>query len=1328
MSLHTPVARLAGTFLAAFLLAASPAAAERTPEGLVSAAEAQVEAEREGHRVAVTQAGSPLRRVYANPNGSFTAELFAEPVQVRRGGGWVPVDTTLERAADGTVRPRAVAASVAFSGGGDEPLARIAGDGQSVELDWPGALPEPRLEGDTATYRDVRPGVDLELRATPQGFAPRFIVKRRSARAGTLTLEREIKAGGRPLAFASGEAAVRAQDGELGDVAVKTAADGVALVPDAELLAGGAYPLAVVAPQYDRHVWESGWAKVFSGHPNQSYWLGGGDDGIAKIGYCGWAGCGSIATARSYFQYDHQGFLFGKNILYAEFNARMSYAPSCGEKRWMDVWATEAIHGGTNWNNQPWHGRAFAGNYHGSDGYSASCPPRRLGWDVTASVRNRVAAWRNDITYALSAGSGSEGDRFAWRKFDWNPSLIVQYNTPPSQPDGESADDKACAIEPHEPHTTDATPTLRARVQDPDGGHVRAHFEWWVRFGHKVGETVTGERSSGAEHSVDIPDGAFQDGARIAYRVRGFDGRDWGPFGRWCDVTVDTTEPAQPPVVTSSDYVELDDEGNGEQSGAPGQTGWFRFSAGEGDDDVTRFRYSIVNSPPDKEVAAPDGEVAVPVTPPTSGPKTLHVQSLDKAGNPGPIYHYDFMVRTATPPQGHWRLDGRHADMSAPDAIGDRDGTLQGGRWVDGRVRDAVTLNGSTGHVSTTGGPPIDTSNSFTVSAWVKPEWSLQGGLTAVSIDGDRASGFFLRWIPMWGQWQFMLPHGDRDSAAESSVSAPAVDVIGRWTHLAGVFDVAAREVRIYVDGQLAGTAPYHGSPWRAGGNLQIGRAKWNGVDFDRFPGALDDVKVWQRALPADELAPLALRPTHEEGRWMFDAADGRDSSGSLRPVTLAGGAAIGEGRRGGGVALDGSDDSAATTGPVLRTDRSYTVSAWVRLDRKDPGLARTAISQDGQEKSAFLLGYRGDSGRWSMLVTNTDVGYDQHAVAAAGGASNAPVEGQWTHLTAVQDMAARELRIYVAGRQAGEARFMPNFRPWHGSGPLRIGRAKWAGGATDNWPGAIDDVRVFTGVRTQSEIFAEASRPGPAAASPFAGSIGRYGNHSSDHLTASGPVPAGYRYEGGLGLPALPGAENTRTLYACRFNDDTFTSSQPDCEGYPRLETIGEVYADPPAGVPTRPLYRCRITQSGEHFESVIAGCEGQSVEWTLGHVRAFAPLVTHRETDGGERRTTTAETSAAFVPERRLGDVELGGGEGRQALYACRSGDEHFSSLDSRCEGRTVTQLLGYTWAEPPPEGDGVPVYACRGEDGERFDSASEGCEGGTQDAFLGYVRAPS
>jgi hypothetical protein len=55
-------------------------------------------------------------------------------------------------------------------------------------------------------------------------------------------------------------------------------------------------------------------------------------------------------------------------------------------------------------------------------------------------------------------------------------------------------------------------------------------------------------------------------------------------------------------------------------------------------------------------------------------------------------------------------------------------------------------------------------------------------------------------------------------------------------------------------------------------------------------------------------------------------------------------------------------------------------------------------------------------------------------------------------------------------------------------------------------------------------------------------------------------------------------------------------------------------------------------------------------------------------------------------------------------------------------------VTQLLGYTWAEPPPEGDGVPVYACRGEDGERFDSASEGCEGGTPDGFLGYVRAPS
>ncbi|MFG2045297.1 LamG-like jellyroll fold domain-containing protein [Dactylosporangium sp. NPDC048998] len=39
------------------------------------------------------------------------------------------------------------------------------------------------------------------------------------------------------------------------------------------------------------------------------------------------------------------------------------------------------------------------------------------------------------------------------------------------------------------------------------------------------------------------------------------------------------------------------------------------------------------------------------------------------------------------------------------------------------------------------------------------------------------------------------------------------------------------------------------GPAWAAGGAFTIGRGKWNGGEADHFPGRIDQVKVWTRAL-----------------------------------------------------------------------------------------------------------------------------------------------------------------------------------------------------------------------------------------------------------------------------------------------------------------------------------------------------------------------------------------------------------------------------------------------------------------------------------------------
>ncbi|MFD8347590.1 LamG domain-containing protein [Streptomyces coelicoflavus] len=129
-------------------------------------------------RVEVMSLREERRAVFANPDGSFTAQEYTQPVRARRDGHWVPVDDTLVKRADGTYSPKATTVELSFSGGGDGPFARMRRAGREYALTWPdGDLPAPQVEGDTARYAEVLPGVGLAVRAEPEGFSHYLIVK-----------------------------------------------------------------------------------------------------------------------------------------------------------------------------------------------------------------------------------------------------------------------------------------------------------------------------------------------------------------------------------------------------------------------------------------------------------------------------------------------------------------------------------------------------------------------------------------------------------------------------------------------------------------------------------------------------------------------------------------------------------------------------------------------------------------------------------------------------------------------------------------------------------------------------------------------------------------------------------------------------------------------------------------------------------------------------------------------------------------------------------------------------------------------------------------------
>ncbi|MCS0639223.1 LamG domain-containing protein [Streptomyces sp. LP05-1] len=137
-----------------------------------------------GEPVEVLAERTAYSTTLANPDGTFTLTQHTTPQRSKAAdGSWRPVDVTLERRPDGTVGPRSAAVDLAFPGGGDRNAIRLGDRRGSVSLGWAAPLPEPRLDGATATYQDVYEGVDLRLTATAEGYREVLVVKTPEAAA-----------------------------------------------------------------------------------------------------------------------------------------------------------------------------------------------------------------------------------------------------------------------------------------------------------------------------------------------------------------------------------------------------------------------------------------------------------------------------------------------------------------------------------------------------------------------------------------------------------------------------------------------------------------------------------------------------------------------------------------------------------------------------------------------------------------------------------------------------------------------------------------------------------------------------------------------------------------------------------------------------------------------------------------------------------------------------------------------------------------------------------------------------------------------------------------
>ncbi|MEU0092050.1 DNRLRE domain-containing protein [Kribbella sp. NPDC006257] len=447
----------------------------------------------------------------------------------------MPVDVSLVRQADGSVVSKAHPVGLKLSGPvgpGDHDLVVL---GKRSALGWSGPLPAPSIDGTTATYREVKPGVDLIVEATRTGYQQLLLVKNRQAAVQVKQLRMPWKSDHVPDAMmwdstvdpTSGEHLRRAPV-RLG-VGVGVGKNALSLTPDASFLSDPKTVYPVTIDPSDTS------GANFDAFVQSSYTTDQSAATELKIGTYD----SGANKARSYLRFDNQQWLWDKDIQSATLNLWEHHSYSCTAKGWV-AFRVADVTNTARWTNRPAQYEQV-GTSTQTKGWGSGCAAGWVTIPVTAAIQYTAAHQLAKTNIGISAAS--ETDNYGWKRFDSReganpPSVTITYRTPTSIDALGTAPETACATGAGRPEIASLNPQLRAQISNTLGAQVYGTFEWKVVGGTTSTTTTEGPGASGSWLGTTIPDDAFTEGTSYAWRVQGTDGTTPGEWSSWCEFTV----------------------------------------------------------------------------------------------------------------------------------------------------------------------------------------------------------------------------------------------------------------------------------------------------------------------------------------------------------------------------------------------------------------------------------------------------------------------------------------------------------------------------------------------------------------------------------------------------------------------------------------------------------------------------------------------------------------------------------------------------------------------------------------------------------------------
>ena len=213
-------------------------------------------------------------------------------------------------------------------------------------------------------------------------------------------------------------------------------------------------------------------------------------------------------------------------------------------------------------------------------------------------------------------------------------------------------------------------------------------------------------------------------------------------------------------------------------------------------------------------------------------------------------------------PVAWWSFDDAEGNV-ARDASGNvQDAQVIGASWASGPFGTALHFDGEQSCVTAPAIPALDGSDALTVSAWVC--WTDTGQYPNIITGGQWSPGGFMFFVSNdTCSFRMGRPGHAANTPGQEwrETGAPLVSAIetNRWYHLVATFERPT--ITTYVDGVRVSGATWD-YPVGHSGPINIGC--WY-QDRVRHSGLIDDVRVWDRALSAEEV--VALHAETSEGR-----------------------------------------------------------------------------------------------------------------------------------------------------------------------------------------------------------------------------------------------------------------------------------------------------------------------------------------------------------------------------------------------------------------------------------------------------------------------------